>query len=337
MKRTSLPLRRREFITLLGGAAAWPLVARAQGERVHRVVFWLGGTSPDSEEGKRLSAAFRDTLRGFGWVDGANLRIEVQWVADLPTADSMRRTAAELVSLKPDVIVTTGAPILAALHRETKTIPIVFTMVTDPVSDGFVQHLARPGGNITGFTIFDHSFAGKWVEMLKEVVPGMARVAVMQNPDHPAWGAYLRAVGTAAQRVGVEVTPAPAHHPAEIEAALGAFAGSANDGLVVLPSPVGTRHAAVIAQAALRRRLPSIYGMANYPANGGLMSYGISTAQAYRDAAGYVDRILRGASPSGLPVQAATKFAMTINLSTAKALRLDIPPTLLARADEVIE
>ena len=207
------------------------------------------------------------------------------------TAEDTRAAAIELAALNPDVILTTGAPILAALHRQTKSIPIVFTMVTDPVSDGFVASFARPGGNITGFTIFEHSFAGKWLEMLKEVVPGMSRVAIMQNPDHPAWGAYLRAIGAIAQSLGVEVTPAPVNNLAEIEAVLAAFAQAPNGGLVILPSPVGTIHRVEIASAALRYRLPSIYSQRIYAASGGLMSYGIDLVETYRQAATYVDRI----------------------------------------------
>ena len=193
-------------------------------------------------------------MRGLGWVDGRNVRIEVRWIAASFRAEDLRAAAAELAALNPDVIVTTGAPILGALHRQTKTIPIVFTLVTDPVGDGFVANLARPGGNITGFTIFEHSFAGKWLEMLKEVVPSMTRVAVMQNPDHPAWNAYLRAIGAIASGMGVEVTPAPVSNPAEIEAALAAFARAPNGGLILLPSPLVTLHREVIAE---RRAAPS--------------------------------------------------------------------------------
>ncbi len=329
-------MRRREFVGLVGGAAvAWPLAARAQPSgRVAHVAFWMGGTNPSEPEGQQLAAAFRDALRGLGWVEGRNVRIEVRWAAsneDVPAA------AAGLAALNPDVIVTTGAPILAALHRQTKTIPIVFTMVTDPVSDGFVASLARPGGNITGFTIFEHSFAGKWLEMLKEVVPNITRVAVMQNPDHPAWNAYLRAIRAMASGMGVEVTPAPANSLAEVEAGLDAFARVPNGGLVILPSPVGTLHRAAIAEAALRHRLPSIYSQRSYPASGGLMSYGMVQTEALRQAVTYVDRILKGAKPGELPVQAASKFEMVFNLKTAKTLGVTVPPTMLGRADEVIE
>ena len=328
---------RRAFITLLGGlAAAWPVVARAQqGERVRHVVVWIGGSGNDPTSQQR-GATFRDAMRGLGWTEGRNVKIDVRF----PTtnaAEETRAAAAELAALNPDVIVTTGAPILGALHRVTKTLPIVFTLVTDPVTDGFVASLARPGGNITGFTIFEHSFAGKWLEMLKEVVPGITQVAVLQNPDHPAWNAYLRAVSAVASGMRVEVKAAPVNTAAEIQAAIDAFARVPNGGLILLPSPVATAHREVIASAALRHGLPSIYLARIYPVSGGLMSYGIDLNEPYRQAAAYVDRILKGAKPGELPVQAASKFEMVINLKTAKALGITVPPTVLGRADEVIE
>jgi len=332
-------MRRRDFMTLLSGAtAAWPLATHAQQSgRVPRVVFWMGGAGPSDPEEQRYSAAFHESLRRLGWVDGRNIRVEQRWIGDRAEAAAIQAFAAELDTLGADVIVTTGAPILAALHRRTKITPIVFTMVTDPVSDGFVTSLARPGGNITGFTIFEHSFAGKWLEMLKEVAPGVTRVAVLQNPDHPAWNAYQRAIGAIAQPMGVEVVPAPASNTAEITSALDAFARTPNGGLIVLPSGIGSRHRQVIADAALRHRLPSIYHVRMYPASGGLMSYGVSQPDIYAQAATYVDRILKGAKPGDLPVQAASKFEMVINLKTAKALGITVPATMLGRADEVIE
>ena len=330
-------MRRREFITLLGGAAAtWPLAARAQQDgRIRHVVVWIGGSGNDPTSQQR-GATFRDAMHGLGWTEGRNVKIDVRF----PTtnaAEETRAAAAELATLNPDVIVTTGAPILGALHRVTKTVPIVFTLVTDPVTDGFVASLARPGGNITGFTIFEHSFAGKWLEMLKEVVPGITRVAVLQNPDHPAWNAYLRAVGAVASVMRVEVKAAPVNTADEIQAAIDAFARVPNGGLILLPSPVATAHREVIASAALRHGLPSIYLARIYPVSGGLMSYGIDLNEPYRQAAAYVDRILKGAKPGELPVQAASKFEMVINLKTAKALGITVPPTVLGRADEVIE
>jgi putative ABC transport system substrate-binding protein len=330
-------VRRRDLLTLLGGAvAARPVTARAQQDRrIRHVVVWIGGGSNDATSQLR-SVTFRDTLRGHGWIDGRNIKIDVRFPIT-NTAEETLAAAVELAALNPDVIVTTGAPILGALHRMTKTVPIVFTLVTDPVSDGFVASLARPGGNITGFTIFEHSFAGKWLEMLKEVVPSMTRVAVMQNPDHPAWNAYLRAIGAVAAGMGVDVTAAPVNSAAEIQSAIEAFARVPNGGLILLPSPVATTHREVFANAALRYGLPSIYLTRIYPASGGLMSYGIELSEPYRQAAGYVDRILKGAKPAEMPVQAASKFEMVINVKTAKALGIAIPPTMLGRADEVIE
>jgi putative ABC transport system substrate-binding protein len=276
----------------------------------------------------------RATLQQMGWIDGRNIRLEFR--ASLDAAQA-RAVAAEIANLGPDVIVAATAPVLAAAHRQTKTIPIVFMQVTDPVSDGFVASLAHPGGNVTGFTIFEHSFAGKWLEMLKEVVPTMTRVAVVQNPDHPAWTAYVRAVRDVASAIKVEVTPAPANNAAEVEAALAAFAQSSNGGVILLPSPLVTTNRDTIAAATLRHRLPSIYIARLYPASGGLMSYGIDIPELTRQVAGYVDRILKGAKPADLPVQAASRFEMVFNLKTAKALGITVPPTMLGRADEVIE
>jgi putative tryptophan/tyrosine transport system substrate-binding protein len=330
-------VRRREFITLLGGAvAAWPFVAVAQqDDRIRHVMVWIGGSGSDPTSQQR-AVAFRDSMRGLGWIEGRNVKIDVRFPST-NAAEETRAAAAELAALNPDAIVTTGAPILGALHRVTKTVPIVFTLVTDPVTDGFVASLARPGGNITGFTIFEHSFAGKWLEMLKEVVPGITRVAVLQNSDHPAWNAYLRAIGAVASGMGIEVTPAPVNSAADIQAALAGFARVPNGGLVLLPSPVATAHRELIASAAMRHGLPSIYLARIYPMSGGLMSYGINLIEPYRQAAVYVDRILKGAKPGELPVQAASKFEMVINLKTAKALGITVPPTVLGRADEVIE
>ena len=333
-------MRRGDFIAMVGAfavaTAMSPLAARAQqGGRIRRVVVWIGG-NPRDPESRGRGDTFRDAMRELGWIDGRNVAIEIRFpLTNAP--EETRAAAAGLIALNPDVIVSTGAPILGALHRRTKTVPIVFTLVTDPVTDGFVASLARPGGNITGFTIFEHSFAGKWLEMLKEVVPGITRVAVMQNADHPAWNAYLRAIGTIAAGMGVEMTPTPANSVTEIESAIEAFARLPNGGLVLLPSPVGTTHRATIANAALRHRLPSIYMARNYAVAGGLMSYGVVISEPYRQAAAYVDRILKGAKPGDLPVQAASKFELVFNLKTAKSLGITVPATMLGRADEVIE
>jgi putative tryptophan/tyrosine transport system substrate-binding protein len=324
-------MRRRGFLGILGGAVAWPLTARTQG-RTPLILVWSGGSANDPEVQRRHQVV-RDTLRELGW-DGRNARIEYR---SSTNADQSRAVAAEIVTLNPSVILTGTAPVLAAAHRQTKTIPIVFIQVTDPVSDGFVASLARPGGNVTGFTIFEHSFAGKWLEMLKELVPAMTRVAVMQSPDHPAWKAYVTAVREVASGMGIEVTPAPASNPGEVEAALTAFGKQPNGGVILLPSPLVTINRELIATLTLRYRLPSIYLARLYPASGGLMSYGIDVFDQVRQAAGYIDRILKGARPGELPVQAAGKFEMVFNLKTAKALGITVPATMLGRADEVIE
>ena len=329
-------MRRRTFVTLLSGTAFWSIRANAQQVgRVPLVVLYIT-SAPSDPVGQRNAAAFRDMFSKLGWVDGRNARIELRWSAPL-TTEQVNADATELIALNPDVIVTTGAPMVAALHSKTKTIPIVFTLVTDPVSAGFVSSLGRPGGNITGFTIFEHSFAGKWLEMLKEAVPSMSRVAVMQNSDHPAWNAYLSAIDAIARDMGVEVTRTPVTAATEIEAALKTFASAPNGGLIILPSAIGTVHRQIIANAALHYSLPSIYAYRFYPEAGGFMSYGVVITEPYRQAATYVDRILRGTKPGELPVQAPTQFELVINIKTAKVLGLDVPPTLLARADGVIE
>ena len=325
-------MQRREFLGALGGAAAWPLTVYGQG-RAPLVLVWFGGSASDPEMQRRHDIV-RDALRELGWIDGRNVRLEYR---SSMNAEQNRAVVAEIAALSPSVILTGTAPVLAAAHRQTKTVPIVFIQVTDPVSDGFVESLARPGGNVTGFTIFEHSFAGKWLEMLKEVVPAMTRVAVMQNPDHPAWNAYLNAIREVASRMAVEVTPAPVRNADEVEAALAAFGQQPNGGVILLPSALVTTNRELIAALTLRYRLPSIYIVRFYPASGGLMSYGIDTFDQVHQAANYVDRILKGTKPGDLPVQAAGKFEMVFNLKTAKALGITVPATMLGRADEVIE
>jgi putative ABC transport system substrate-binding protein len=328
-------MRRRQLIAGLGSVAVvGPRGAWGQPGHVPHVVLWVGGSADDLDVQKR-AAAFAAAMKELGWENGRNARIEYRWSDN--TLGATPSDTADLIGRNPDVIVTTGAPILAALHRETKTIPIVFVLVTDPVNDGFVSSLARPGANITGFTIFEHSFAGKWLEMLKEAVPTMTRVAVMQNQDHPAWSAYLQAVRTVARGIGVEVTPTPVNNPAQIDPALDEFGRLPNGGLLILPSGLGTAYRKVVADAALRNRLPSISSLRIYATSGGLMSYGIVISEPYRQAATYVDRIFKGAKPGELPVQASSNFEMVINTKTAKALGITMPPTMLGRADEVIE
>ena len=327
-------MRRREFLRVIGGAVAWPVAAHAQQRgRMPLVLVWLGGCADDPETQRRHNV-FRDAMYELGWIDERTVRLEYRATID---AEQHRTVATELAALSPDVIVTSSAPVLAAAYRQTKSIPIVFMQVTDPVSDGFVASLARPGGNVTGFTIFEHSFAGKWLEMLKEVVPTMTRVAVVQNPDHPAWNAYVRAVREVASRMNVEVTPMPASSASEVEIGLAAFGRTPNGGVILLPSPLVTTNRDMIAALALQQRLPSIYVTREYPQSGGLMSYGIDNTEPFRQAPTYVNRILKGAKPGDLPVQAATSFKMVINLKTAKALGISVPATMLGRADEVIE
>jgi len=329
-------MRRRAFITLLGGAAAtWPLAARAQQpDRMRRIGFWVG--EPESNpNAQRRVGAFKQGLQDLNWREGHNIKIEYRWAILNP--DRIRDDAANLVALDPDVIVTTGAPTVAALLQATRSIPIVFTFVTDPVRDGFVESLSHPGGNITGFTIFEHTMAGKWLGLLKEAAPHITRVAVIQNPEHPAWPTYLNAIATVAPSVGVQVTPTPVHDAAEIEQAISAFAGEPNGGLIVLPSGITVNYRDQVIATALQHRIPAIYPERVFAESGGLLSYGVVQSEMYRLAAAYADRILKGSKPSELPVQFATTFELIINLKTAKALGLEIPPQLLARADEVIE
>ena len=329
-------MRRRDFISLLGGTAVgWPLTVRAQQpERMRRIGFWVGEPEPDPNAQRRVTA-FKQGLAELGWIEGRTVQIEYRW--PIIDGEQVRADAESLIALAPDVIVTTGAPTVAVFKRLTRTIPIVFTFVTDPVRDGLVETLAHPGGNITGFTIFEHAMAGKWVEMLKEVAPGVTRVAVMQNPEHPAWTTYLSAITGVASSAGVAVTPLPVHDADEIRRAIADFVDAPNGGLIVLPSGVAAFYRDLIVAATGRHRLPAIFPERIFTETGGLISYGVVLSEMYRQAARYADRILRGAKPSELPVQAATKFELIINLKTAKALSLDIPPTLLARADEVIE
>jgi putative ABC transport system substrate-binding protein len=327
-----MSMRRRTFIWGVGPAVLGPFVASAQ-RRPPLVAIWVGAAAdPQAHE---RAAVFRSALSSLGWIDNRNIRLEIIW-ADI-AGERVNAAASDLVNLNPDVIVSTGAPMLGALYRKTKSIPIIFTFVTDPVTDGFVASLANPGGNITGFTIFEHSFAGKWLEMLKEVAPELTRVMVMQNPDHPAWPNYLRAIHSIAAGRGVEVKPAPVNDAAEIEQAFASFGHGPHGGLILLPSFVATKYRDLIATLALKNRLSSIYSLPLYPRSGGLMSYGVVLGEPYRQAAIYADRILKGEKASQLPVQASTKFEMVINLKTARALGIEVPPTMLGRADEVIE
>jgi putative ABC transport system substrate-binding protein len=328
-------IQRREFITLVGGAAAWPLAARAQqGERMRRVGVLMGSEQSDPDSQVRL-AAFRQVLRQLGWIEGRNIRIDERWGAGNP--ETLRTYVAELVASAPDAVLAHTPPVVAAVKRETRTVPIVFVMVPAPVEISLVASLARPGANITGFTHFELTMAGKWLEALKEISPRVRRVAFLLHPEHPAWAGYMRTVKDAASSFDVEVIPAGIRDAGEIEHVIDSFAREPNGGLFVLPDIVTYVHRELIIALAARHRLPAIYPFRYFPAAGGLMSYGADPVDMFRRAAAYVDRILKGEKPADLPVQAPTKFELVINLKTARSIGLDIPATVLARADEVIE
>ena len=331
-------MKRREFITLLGGGAAvaWPLAARTQQpERVRRIGV-LMASAPDDLESQARIAAFLQGLQQLGWADGRNVRIDTRWATT--DADDIRRHAAELAALAPDVLVAaTGTVTAAPLLQATRTVPIVFVQVIDPVGAGFVVSLARPGGNATGFTIYEYGMSGKWLELLKEIAPRMARAAVLRDPAIASGIGQFAAAQAVAPSLGVELSPVDVRDAGEIERAVTAFARSPNGGLIVTASALATRHRDLIIALAARHRLPAVYSYRYMVAAGGLVSYGPDSLDQYRRAAGYVDRILKGEKPADLPVQAPTKYALVLNLKTAKALGLDIPTTVLSRADEVIE
>jgi len=329
-------VRRREFITLLGGAAtAWPYGAGAQQSDKVRVIGVLVGSGQTDPDNLARIGAFRQALRELGWTEGRNIRIDVRWGDAV--ADHIKADAAELVAMAPDVLLGNGAPPVFELRRLTRTIPIVFVNVPDPVELGLVSNMAHPGGNITGFTHFELTMGGKWLELLKEISPRIRRIAFLLSPEHPAWPGFLRTITAVAPSFGVEVTPAGVHDAAEIERAIEAFAREPGGGLMVLPSPPTTLNSDLIIGLAARYSLPAIYPFHYYPARGGLMSYDADSVDQIRRAASYVDRILKGEKPADLPVQAPTKFELVINLKTAKAIGLDVPAALLTRADEVIE
>jgi putative ABC transport system substrate-binding protein len=328
-------LRRRDFITLLGGAAAWPLAARAQrGERVRRIGVLLPAT-PDDAQYQGWFGAFLQALGQSGWTIGRNVQVDTRWAT--ANADSVRRHATELAALAPDVIVSPGASTVGPLLQVTRTIPIVFAIVADPVGAGFVASLARPGGNATGFTTFEYGTSGKWLELLKEIAPGMRRVAVLRDAATPSGVALFGVIQAVASALRVEANPLDLRDAAEIERAVTAFADSSNSGLVITPHASSIIHRDLIVQLAARHRLPAIYYERLFVIAGGLISYGPDNIDEFRRAAGYVDRILKGEKPADLPVQAPNKYELIVNLKTAKALGLTVPETLLARADEVIE
>jgi putative tryptophan/tyrosine transport system substrate-binding protein len=330
-------MRRREFISLLGATAAWPLAARAQQpERIRRIGVLMGLPENDPDTDARL-AGFREALERLGWLEGHNIRIDYR-VAPAGAQAPVR--AKELVALQPDVILANSTPVTAALQRETRTIPIVFTGVTaDPIGEGFVTSLARPGGNVTGLLLFETSVNGKWLAMLKEIAPRLARAAFVVNPKTAPYYVYhLRAAEAAASSLGIELVFSPiGNTAAEIEGAIESFARVPNGGLVLLPDTNSNLHRDLIIALAARYRLPAVYSDCFFVAAGGLMCYSTNRFDQFRQAASYIDRILRGAKPADLPVQAPTKYETVVNLKTAKALGLTVPPGLLVAADEVIE
>jgi len=331
-------MKRREVIKLIGGAAAyWPLAVRAQQADEVRRIGVVVNVAADDPEAQASLAAFKQTLQQLGWSEGRNLQIDFRGAAGDP--ERMQAFAKELVALQPHVILTRSTPVTAALLRQTRTIPIVFTVVSDPVGERFVESLARPGANATGFTNVEFSLTGKWLELLKEVAPRVKRVAFIFNPKlAPGGGSYYtRLIEASAPSFGVTPTVAPVHDAADIERSIGEFVREPNSGLVVLPDAATLVNRKLIIALADRYRVPAIYAFRLVVIEGGLMSYGIDVVDQYRQAAGYVDRILRGTKPAELPVQLPAKFVMAINLKTAKELGLDVPLLLQQRADELIE
>ena len=329
-------MRRRAFITLLGGAAvAWPLAARAQrAERMRRIGV-LMNLAADDPEGQARLAAFLQGLQQAGWSVGGNIRIDYRWGAG--DAELFRKYAAELVALAPDVFLASGNPSVTALQQATRSVPIVFAPIADPVASGFVESLARPGGNITGFSAFEYSISGKWLELLKELSPRVSRAAILRDLALSYGSGLLGAIQSVAPSLSVELSPINVGDTAAFERAVAAFARSTNGGLIVTTSPWAVAHRDLIIALAAQHHLPAVYAFRYFVTSGGLISYGPSSIDQFRRAAGYIDRILRGEKPADLPVQTPTKYELVINLKTARALGLEIPPTVLARADEVIE
>jgi putative ABC transport system substrate-binding protein len=329
----SICLRRRDFIAALGGAAAWPLAARAQqGDRVRRIGVLLG---PDENDpvAKAYLSAFTEALADLGWTEGRNMRMDLR----LGGGDGAQALARELVGLQPDIILATSTPATVALQRETRTIPIVFASVIDPVATGIVARLDRPSGNTTGFAILEATLGGKWLELLSEIAPGLKRAAMMINPDTVVASAYMPSGDTAARSLKVMPITVPVRSDVEIETAINALGREPGGGLVVMPDWFMVAHRASIISAAARNNIPAVYTFSVFARDGGLLSYGVDQVDTLRRAATYVDRILRGEKPGDLPVQLPTKFEMVVNLKTAKALGLAVPPSIRLRADEVIE
>jgi putative ABC transport system substrate-binding protein len=325
-------MRRREFILALGGAAVWPVVARAQSERVRRIGVLM---NVDDADNRACYAAFVEALQRLGWTDGRNVQIETRWPGS--RASDLRSNATDLVAHAPDVLVAAGAVSLAPLLQATHTMPIVFAAATDPVGAGFIESMAHPGGNATGFAASEYALGGKWLELLKEIAPSMRRTAVLRDPALTIGIGQFAAIQSVAPALGLEVTAIDVRDASDIEPAVTAFAGSPNGGVIVAPGRFALANRDLIIALAAKYKLPAVYYRRRFVASGGLISYDFDILEEYRGAAGYVDRILKGERPSDLPVQAPTKYELTINLKTARALGLTVPPTLLARADEVIE
>jgi putative tryptophan/tyrosine transport system substrate-binding protein len=329
-------MRRREFIAGLGAAVASQPAARAQQPDRMRRIGVLTDLPSDDAEAQLRNAAFVQGLQTWGWTVGRNVRIDFRWGTE-GDADRLRAYAAELVALAPDIILAVATTPLVQLQQATRTMPIVFVQVSDPVGAGFVASLARPGGNITGFTIFEYGFSTKWLELLKEIAPGVTRAAVLRDPSNPSGTGQFGAIQTMAPSLRVDLSPVDMRDASGIEPVIVAFARGSNGGMIVLPGSLTITHRAQIIALAARHRLPTVYPFRYYPAAGGLISYGPDVVDQYRLAAGYVDRILKGEKPADLPVQASAKYEMVINLKTANALGLTIPETMLATADEVIQ
>ena len=329
-------MRRREFITLLGGAAAaWPLAARAQQhERMRRVGVLMPHTQNNPVGPPRIAALLQE-LQQLGWIVGRNVEMDVRWAG--ADAESLRKHAAELAALAPDVILANGSVAVAPLLHATRTVPIVFVIVPDPVGGGFIDSLARPGGNATGFLQFEYGLSGKWLELLKQIAPGVTRAVIMRDPTSPTGTGQFGAIQSVAPSVGVEVNPAGMRDAREIERAIAAFARGSNGGLIVTGSALAQLHRDLIITLAARHKLPAVYFERFFVTGGGLVSYGADIVDQFRRAAGYVDRILKGEKPADLPVQAPTKYETVLNMKTAKALGLQVPDIVLVRADELIE
>jgi putative ABC transport system substrate-binding protein len=329
-------MRRRQFIVGLGATAAWPVVARAQqGDRVRRIGV-LAAIEEDDPEGHAQLAGFTRALQDLGWIEGRNLRMDVRWAAEV---DQIKSAARELVELQPDVFLSSTTTTTKAFQRETRAIPIVFVVVSDPIGSGFVESISHPGGNITGFTLLESGMTGKWLELLVEIAPLVKRVALMFNPDNaPGGGTFYQPLfNDAARLLNVEPIVAPVRNDADIEAAMTSLAREPNGGLILPPSGFVFAHRAIIISLAARNNLPAVYAASVTARDGGLISYGVDIRDNFRRSASYVDRILRGAKPADLPVQLPVKFEMAINLKTAKALGVTVPQSILLRADEVIE